>query len=82
MHDIQVGDRFYLNTTTVRKGLSLPDYLVITKFIPVGEDAKAYIQAKYENHSVDTRERLFSGSIVGYSNLNKDVTDPMWIFLQ
>lgn len=82
MRDIQVGDRFYLNSATVKKNLSLPDYLIITKFIPIGEDQKAYIQAKYENHSIDTRERLFSGSIVDYSNLNPNVTDPMWIFVQ
>lgn len=80
INKINVGDRFYLNSFSVRKGAALPDYLIVTKFIKVGNDERAYIQAKYENCGVNTRERLFSGEIAKYSNLNPNVECPMWIF--
>lgn len=84
MYNIQVGDRFYINNHAVRKGLALPDYLVVTGLIYLhGSDEIDYIEAKYENHYVHRKERLFSTTILNHSNLNPNLKKkPTWIFLK
>lgn len=83
MYDISVGDRFYANTHTVKKGLSLPDYLRVTGLISLGDHMELdYIEARYENHYVGSRERLFSSVILDHSNLNPKCKKPTWIFVK
>lgn len=77
---IKVGDRFYHNNHTTKIGASLPDYLIITK-IKV-DHPYATIYARYENHWVDTVERMFSDIILYDSNLYPYAEDPSWIFVR
>lgn len=74
--DIAIGDKFYFNSYCVDKKLTLPDYLIVQS---ISEDG--FVKAKYENHAVDTRSRLFSAkNLLFDSNLNPKRSDPSWIF--
>ena len=81
-YDISVGDKFYFNNYTTKRGQSLPDYLIITKIIRDISQQIAWIEASYENHAVYTKERMLSSSILDDSNLNPDAINPQWIFLK
>lgn len=74
IYKIKVGDRFYCNNYSTRSGHSLPDYLVITKI-----DGQ-FISAKYLNHYIGTRERVFSDIFLKDSNLNPNAEKPTWVF--
>lgn len=74
-YGIEVGDRFYLNSHTVRKGLDLPDYQIITWI--KGE----FFGAKYENHGIGNIERTMSANVLQDSNLNPNISRPSWIFV-
>ena len=75
-YDISVGDKFYRNTSVVRRGLSLPDYNIITWI--VGE----YMGVKYENCGIGNVERTLGvKNILTDSNLNPNCTNPGWIFV-
>lgn len=77
--DILVGDKFYFNSYCVEKGFSLPDYLIVSD---ISKDGK-YVTGQYENHTVDTRPRLFSIENLKFdSNLNPKRESPSWIFLK
>ena len=83
MYDVRIGDRFYHNNTLVAKGINIPDYLIITNLIYMTDkDEIDYIQAKYCNHYVDKRERMFSSIILKDSNLNPECKEPSWIFIK
>lgn len=74
-NDISVGDRFYFNSSVVRRGLSLPDYLIVI------EKTAGFINAIYENRGVGIRERPFSEiNLWTNSNLNPEANNPEWIF--
>ena len=76
MSDIYKGDRFYHNNFSVRQHQSMPDYLIVTM---VKDDM---VEAKYENHSVYTKERVFSKkNLLVDSNLNPKAKNPSWIFV-
>lgn len=83
IEEIKPGDRFYHNNYTTRIGATIPDYLLITSFKHIG-DGRGYfwINARYENHSVDTIERMFSSDIIRVSNLNPAMEKPEWIFVR
>jgi hypothetical protein len=51
-YSINVGDRFYLNSHTVRKGLDLPDFQIVTWI--KGE----FFGVKYENRAIGNLERI------------------------
>lgn len=79
MTDISIGDKFYFNNYCVKRGFTLPDYLIVTDITKQGE----FVTAQYENHFVDTRPRLFSKkNLLFDSNLNARREDPSWIFLK
>ena len=74
--DISVGSKFYHNNYTTAHGLSLPDYLIVTDI------HNGFVTAKYENHYVYTKERVFGfENLWQESNLNPKVEDPEWIFV-
>lgn len=73
-YGVQIGDRFYHNNYSTRKGHALPDYLIIK------EIKDGFITATYLNHYVYTKERVFSDAILNDSNLNPKETNPQWIF--
>lgn len=76
-NNIYLGDRFYYNSHTVSKGLTIPDYFIVTK---VSGDI---VVAKPENRYIDTRERLFSiDNLWLDSNLNPHASNPSWIFVK
>lgn len=77
-NDIYVGDKFYHNNYSTRKRQILPDYLIVTKV------DKGFVEAKYENHHVYTKERVFSEINLWLdSNLNPIAPEnPEWIFLK
>lgn len=75
-YDIKVGDRFYLNSHTVKKKLSLPDYNVITWI--KGE----FFGVKYENRGIGNIERTMGINVLNDSNLNPYCTNPSWIFVK
>lgn len=74
MYDIRVGDEFWRDTFSVRKGLALPEKMIITK---IGDD---YFEAGFKYRTVDTRHRRFSLKELDYSNLNPKCERPDWIF--
>lgn len=74
-YDIQVGDKFYLNTYPVKRGFDIPNYNVI-QWIK-GD----FIGVKYENCGIGNLERTLSISILDDSNLNPMCTNPSWIFV-
>lgn len=77
--DILVGDKFYFNSYCVERRFSLPDYLIVSD---ISKDGK-YVTGQYENHTVDTRPRLFSIDNLKFdSNLNPKRENPSWIFLK
>ena len=77
MADISIGDLFYFNNPGVSKGHCLPDYMRVTEISKCG----SFVTAKYENHAVDTRPRLFSMKNLEFdSNLNPKRENPSWIF--
>lgn len=78
---LEVGDKFYHNNHTTKIGASLPDYLIITKLIPIRDSLNFYIQARYENHAIGPFERLISNTILKDSNLSPLVENPEWIFV-
>jgi len=76
MADIYKGDRFYRNNFSVRNHHSMPDYLIVQR---VKDDL---VEAKYENHSVYTKERpLSKQELLTDSNLNPKAKNPSWIFV-
>lgn len=76
-YDILVGDRFYHNNFSTRMGHSLPDYLIVT------DVGKEFITAKYENHYINTNDRLFAIKFLyDDSNLNPKAKDPTWVFVK
>lgn len=81
-YDISVGDKFYCNNYSTRKGHALPDYLIVTKVIRDIADRIVWIEAKYENHSCYTKERMLSSTILDDSNLNPLTVNPQWVFLK
>ena len=75
-YDICVGDKFYRNTSVVRRGLSLPDYNIV-QWVK-GE----FFGVKYENCGIGNMERILSvKSILDDSNLNPNCNNPGWIFV-
>lgn len=75
-YDICVGDKFYRNTSVVKKNLVLPDYNII-QWIK-GD----FIGVIYENCGIGNFERVLSiTNIVEDSNLNKLCSNPTWIFV-
>ncbi len=79
-YKIAEGDRFYCNNYSTAKGHTIPDILRVvrvTKNAIVGN----LITAKYENHSVYTKERVFSDLILVDSNLNPEAKNYTWRFL-
>lgn len=74
-YPIRVGDRFYLNSHTVRKGLDLPDFQIVTWI--KGE----FFGVKYENRGIGNIERIMGISVLDDSNRNPKRTDPSWIFV-
>lgn len=79
MSEICIGDRFYFNNYGVQKGYTLPDYLIVKDITHEG----SYVHAVYENHAIDTRERLFSSKNLEFdSNLNPKRENPGWIFVK
>ena len=81
-YDISIGDKFYYNNFSVRNGHSLPDYLIVTKLVNDISGKLVWIEAKWENHGVYTKERLLSSSILDDSNLNPNEKNPGWLFLK
>lgn len=76
-NDIRIGDRFYHDNHCVHSGASLPDYLIV-KNVKDG-----FVEAKYENHYIYTKERFFSEQNLWMdSNLNPSANNPGWIFLK
>lgn len=75
-YDIKVGDRFYLNSHTVKKNLSLPDYNIITWI------KGQFFGVKYENHEIGNLERIMGINVLNDSNLNPYCTNPSWIFVK
>ena len=74
-YDIHVGDRFYLNSHTVRKGIDLPDYQIV-QWVK-GE----FFGVKYENCGIGNIERTMGIAVLDDSNRNPKCTDPSWIFV-
>ena len=75
--DISVGDKFYFNSFSVRRGLSLPDYLIVIERQP------GFVKALYENRGIGIKERPFSEvNLWTNSNLNPEAKNPEWIFLK
>ena len=74
-YNIEVGDRFYLNSHTVKIGATLPDYNVITWI--KGE----FFGVKFENCGIGNIERTMGINILDDSNLNPLCTNPSWIFV-
>ena len=74
-YDIHVGDRFYLNSHTVRKGIDLPDYQIV-QWVK-GE----FFGVKYENCGIGNIERTMGIAVLDDSNHNPKCTDPSWIFV-
>lgn len=74
-YKIEVGDRFYLNTNAVMKGLDIPDYNIITWI--KGE----FFGVKYENCGIGNIERTMGIAVLDDSNLNPVRTKPSWIFV-
>lgn len=74
-YDIHVGDRFYLNSHTVRNGIDLPDFQIV-QWVK-GE----FFGVKYENCSIGNVERTMGIAVLDDSNLNPNRTDPSWIFV-
>lgn len=75
-YDISVGDKFYRNTSVVRRGLALPDYNIVTWI--KGE----FFGVKYENCGIGNMERILSvKNILDDSNLNPLSVNPGWIFV-
>lgn len=75
-YDIQIGDRFYLNSHAVRQGMDLPDYQIVTWV--KGE----FFGAKYENCGIGNLERIMGINVLNDSNLNRNATKPSWVFLK
>lgn len=79
MNDICLGDVFYFDTDGVRRGLSVPDYMKVSK---ISEDGK-FVTAKYEARTVAINDRLFSYQNLWFdSNLNPKREKPNWIFVK
>ena len=67
---IAVGDRIYYENYCVKKGFSLPDYLLVTDVKPMKENPNMrFITAHYERHTVGTSDRVLSSNIL---------LDPNW----
>lgn len=76
-NEILVGDKFFFNSFSVRKGLSLPDYLIVTN------KQSGFVNAYYENRGVGIRDRKFSEiNLWRNSNLNPEAKNPKWVFLK
>ena len=82
IYDISEGDRFYFNNFSVRRNLTLPDYLVIKKIHTDEKNIPMWIEAVWENHYIHTKERLLSVSILEDSNLNPLNLEPKWVFVK
>ena len=74
-YDIHVGDRFYLNSHTVRKGIDLQDFQIV-QWVK-GE----FFGVKYENCGIGNIERTMGIAVLDDSNRNLKCTDPSWIFV-
>lgn len=76
------GQKFYHNNYSTAKGHVLPDYLKLERIQLIGHGAERMylLTAKYENHEVYTKERVFSDVILIDSNLNPQCKNPEWIF--
>lgn len=75
-YDIRVGDRFYLNSHSVRNRMDLPDYQIVTWI--KGE----FFGVKYENCSIGNLERTMSINVLNDSTLNPNATNPSWVFIE
>ncbi len=79
-YKLEEEDRFYYNNYSTKMGHTIPDIMRVvrvTKHPYVGY----LITAKYENHEIYTKERVFSANILADSNLNPEVKDGSWVFL-
>lgn len=76
-NEILVGDKFFFNSFSVRKEISLPDYLIVTNKID------GFVYAYYENRGIGIRDRKFSEvNLWENSNLNPEAKNPEWVFLK
>lgn len=76
-NEILVGDKFFFNSFSVRKGIDLPDYLIVTNKID------GFVYAYYENRGTGIRDRKFSEvNLWENSNLNPEAKNPEWVFLK
>lgn len=76
-YNIHIGDKFFYDNFSTHNGQMFPDYLIVTDI------RKNIVEAKYENHWVYTKERLFDiANLWTDSNLNPWAKNPGWIFLK
>lgn len=76
-YTIHIGDKFFYDNYSTHHGQALPDYLIVTDI------RKNIVEAKYENHWVYTKERLFDiANLWTDSNLNPWAKNPSWVFLK
>ena len=77
---ISEGDRFYYNNYSTKMGHTIPDVMRVVR-VTKNQYVGYLITAKYENHSIYTKERVFSANILLNSNLNSEAKDSDWVFL-
>ena len=76
MKQISIGSKFYHNNYSTAKHQTIPDYLIVL------DTHNGYVTAKYENHYVYTKERVFDEkNLWTDSNLNPKNKDPEWVFV-